>query len=375
MRHADFDELARALRSRAGLLGGGWSERDISRGLSERTLRRVRRGWYIDGRLWDSLWGESRHLAVIIAVARDASGPIVFSHASAAVLWGLPWWGSAPARAHVMVGPVDRSSGCDVFRHEGALEEGHVRVRHGLRCTSLERTLVDVARTAGAECAISVADAGFQKVAGNPRDYDADAAEAWREELRGLLAAPGRRGIRLARRIVDIADGRAELPGESVSRLQLLRLGFTRLDIQVPVETPRGRYWIDFGLGRAQAWGEFDGKDKYLDEATRAGLSIEEVVLREKQREDWIRGTTQRRFVRWNADHIGTPAALEARLASFGIRPPALTPPSVAAPALVAIRPSSPPLPVEPTLRGRPGRGGVGEKRWARRNEGVCGGA
>ena len=123
--------------------------------------------------------------------------------------------------------------------------------------------------------------------------------------------------------MIEFADGRAQLPGESVSRLQLVRLGFARPRLQVPVAGPHGQtYWVDFGLDDVDALGEFDGKGKYLDEAMRDGLSLEAVLLEEKKREDWIRGRTQRRFARWSNEHLGTPELLAARLAAFGIRPP-----------------------------------------------------
>jgi hypothetical protein len=46
------------------------------------------------------------------------------------------------------------------------------------------------------------------------------------------------------------------------------------------------------------------------------------VLLDEKRREDWIRGVTQKRFVRVEDPHIVTTEALAARLAGFGIRLP-----------------------------------------------------
>ena len=39
------------------------------------------------------------------------------------------------------------------------------------------------------------------------------------------------------------------------------------------------------------------------------GRSLEQVMLDEKAREDWIRGTTNRRFPRWGSEHITTSAA------------------------------------------------------------------
>ena len=53
----------------------------------------------------------------------------------------------------------------------------------------------------------------------------------------------------------------------------------------------------------------------------RSGLTLEQVLLRKKQREDWIRGVTQRPFARWKWEHLRTRDTLGARLASFGIRP------------------------------------------------------
>lgn len=52
-----------------------------------------------------------------------------------------------------------------------------------------------------------------------------------------------------------------------------------------------------------------------------AGRSSAAVFDEEKQREDWIRGATQRRFARWGWSHIETAPLLGRRLAAFGIRP------------------------------------------------------
>ena len=77
--------------------------------------------------------------------------------------------------------------------------------------------------------------------------------------------------------------------------------------LQVPVAGPTGQtYFVDFGLAEVRAFGEFDGKDKYLDVALRRGAPLEQVLLEEKRREDWIRGTTQWRFARWEDEHSAT---------------------------------------------------------------------
>ena len=140
---------------------------------------------------------------------------------------------------------------------------------------------------------------------------------AWRSPGAVRTGPVGRRAC------CGFADGRSQLPGESVSRVRLHQLGFAPPDLQVPVAAPRGRwFWIDFGLRDVSASGEFDGTGKYRDALLRAGLTPEEVLEKEKEREDWIRGTTGRPLVRWRSAHISTPQALAARLAAFGFAPP-----------------------------------------------------
>ncbi|GAA1995740.1 hypothetical protein GCM10009777_35250 [Microbacterium pumilum] len=184
--------------------------------------------------------------------------------------------------------------------------------------------MFDVARTVRTEPALVVADAALRLTAVTGRRQNDDRAEEWREALRTRAGrARGARGIRSLLGIVEFANGLAESPGESVSRLQLARVGFAIPRLQVRVPGPQGSfYWVDFALDDVNAFGEFDGQGKYLDESQRSGRSLEQVMLDEKAREDWIRGTTDRRFPRWGSEHITTSTALAARLAAFGIRPP-----------------------------------------------------
>lgn len=101
------------------------------------------------------------------------------------------------------------------------------------------------------------------------RDYDIAAAERWREGMRLRLAgSKGIRGVRQAAEVVGFADGRAESPTESVARLQLARLGFERIGVQVSVPSPRGTpWWVDLELEEAGAFLEIDGAGKYEEEA------------------------------------------------------------------------------------------------------------
>lgn len=324
-RTLNFSEATSLLRSTAQILEVGTSERQLRDLVVHGVLHRVRRGWFVRGDTWRDLWPEGRELLHVVAVHRDSRGVgSVFSHSSAAALWGLPLYRVPHHRVHTTVPGSQRSrSAPDVLRHEGALREDEIVERGGIRCTSLERTVLDVARTVSAEAGVACADAALRSVFTVGRAYDMDGAQRWRAEMSEVAARSRARGIRAARRVIAFADGRAQLPGESVSRLQLARLGFRDVDLQVVVPGPAGEeYRVDFGLHSVPALGEFDGEGKYTDPALRGGLSAEDVVLREKRREDWIRGVTRRPLVRWGYAHIGSPESLGQRLASFGVRPP-----------------------------------------------------
>lgn len=326
MRNLSLSELWDSVRTREQMLADGWTARELDRTGPGASFRRVHRNRFVSSELWAGLWPESRHRIELCAAVQEMQGGAgVASHLSAAVAWDLPLFRLVPREVEFTIyGDLRASTRAGIRRHLNALDHPDVVEIEGVRCTSLERTVFDVARMYRAEVALACMDAALRSVSVDGQDWDADAHAQWKERMNARARdSAGARGIKQARWLIDIADGRAQLPGESVSRLQLIRLGFARPTLQVPVPGPAGRtYWVDFKLDDVAAWGEFDGRDKYLDEAMRSGRTIEDVVLEEKRREDWIRGTTQLRFARWSDEHIGSPQALRTRLAAFGIHPP-----------------------------------------------------
>ena len=325
-RHISFTDAAAAVRSRGQLRSHGMSERDIARAVERGELRKLQRNRFVAVASWDDLWPESRHLVELSAVAAEMrAGGGVASYESAGALRRLPLYRHTPAAVHLTI-PEGRgmSSRPGLRRHRDRLPESDIDNVCGIRCTSLDRTTFDLVRTLSPEAAIAVADAALRQIAMTPDGYDEIAAEQWRERmLERCRRARGARGIRQAEQAIRFADGRSESPGESVGRLQLSRLGFRRLRLQVPVPGPRGKdYSVDIEIEDVRTFFEFDGHGKYLDEAMRSGRTLEQVLLDEKRREDWIRGTTQKRLVRAESDHIVTSTALAKRLAAFGVRPP-----------------------------------------------------
>jgi hypothetical protein len=324
--HISIGDARTAVRTALDLRESGWREVDIRRHLDEGVLRRIQRNRYVELSVWDRLWPESRHRLEIVAVAEEMrGGSAAVSHQSAIALQGGPLYRHAPAAVHVTVpGPARISSRARLIRHHDRLAEDDVVLVDGIRCTTLERAVFDVARTLSFESAVAAADAALRSVAMRDRVYDQAAAAEWRDRMRERAArSRGARGVRQAVRVIEFTDGRAESPGESDTRVKLARLGFRDLQLQMRVSSPSGGFYeIDLGAASVRCFFEFDGETKYRDEAMRSGRSIEDVMLAEKQREDWIRGVTQWRMCRVMTPHLATIDSFAARLASFHIHAP-----------------------------------------------------
>ena len=321
-------EVAAKVLSAEQLRMSGTSRSALREAVRSGALIRVHRGWYVAKVHWAAWYPEPRHAAQAIAVARSMrNGSTVLSHVSAAVVRGLPLYAHRPTRVHV-TGPASNGSvraGGAVARHEASIEGAYEEIE-GLPVTTLARTVADLAGSLPIKTAVALADAAFRSVAwvGGASPYDGEAAERFRGEIHACASLRrGARGSVQARWVVDFADGRAQLPGESVSRLYLHMLGFGSPRLQVRIPHSSGYYEVDFGLDDVGVWGEFDGLGKYTDPEMLADKSTAEAVLAEKHREDDIRGMTGRGLIRWGSLHIGTLEDFRARLAMFHVHPPA----------------------------------------------------
>ncbi|MDQ1173081.1 hypothetical protein QE430_001388 [Microbacterium testaceum] len=309
------------LRRRRDLEDLGWDSRQIARALKAGHLIAVRRGVFARASELRDLKIEEQVVLRARSYGAVATSRPIFAGRTAAALHRLPLVVD-DGRLHVCSSENRPGSASDVVRHRGDLGADDITEIDGIACTSLVRTVADVARWESRESAVSVADAGLRAMAWTPPGtYDLVKAEMFRESaIDALDVSP--RGRSRGRRVLEFADGRAQRPGESISRIRLDELGFASPSLQVAVDGPRGKtYWLDFGLDQANAWGEFDGKVKYRELADASERSSREIVEAEKRREDWIRGTTGRTVVRWGWEHIGDAAALGRRLAAFGVRP------------------------------------------------------
>lgn len=281
------------------LAGLGLSTHDLDKRLRNGDLTRLRRGFYAPSEALDS---RSGHLKRIRATAPLVDDTSVFSHTSAAVIHGLP----TPREDLDTVtmtrrspGHGDRSPRLRVRHTE--ITDDEITLIDDLPVTTLVRTVTDLARTSDHGWALATVDAALGRgVTG--------------EELHNQLALhPRLHGRSRARRIIRLADARAESPAESFSRLSIARAGLPTPELQVEIVDPAGEViarpdflWPDQGVV-----GEVDGIIKYRD-LLLPGQAPAAVILAEKQRDARLERCGYR-VIHWGWAEASSPSAL-ARL-------------------------------------------------------------
>ncbi|NUU07003.1 hypothetical protein [Leifsonia sp. C5G2] len=277
---------------------------------------RIGRGAYVDRDAWDELSPVERDVLRLRAYARTRAVPPVFSHWSAVALHGLPFAGERGEEIHIAVGPTAGGrSGGRIRAHSVHVPPEDIVEVAGLQCTSRERTVIDIAAGGRLPDAVAVADAVLRDRRRGPGEAD-DGREAL---LGAWLRAQPQRGHRRSLEAVALADGRAESPLESLSRVVMYRSGMPRPELQRPFSDGRGRIgFADFAWPDHRVIGEADGAIKYLDAELRAGRSAEQVVVDEKVREDRLRALGWR-VVRWTWADARQETPLVAALTAAGV--------------------------------------------------------
>jgi hypothetical protein len=302
------------------------------------------RGVFVRAEFWGSLSGDERYRELVKAAAASvdtaairaapvnsatsvdladpancaASRP-VFSNHSAAALWRLAWIGAWPDRAHT-VAPIAAGgrSNAMFIRHTGGIPDDLAKI-DGLDVTTLARTVVDLARTETFGRAVALADSALRRtlhpVDGLPLTW------LTREELAAELdRVPMRHGSTKARRVVEFADGAADRPGESMSRVSIRVARLPPPQLQVELAGASGRIWtVDFWWPSANLIGEFDGRHKYMDPEFLRGRTPQQAVYDEKLREDDLRAAGYL-VRRWPWKVALSPTLLRELLVGAGLR-------------------------------------------------------
>ena len=252
----------------AQALRHGYTRDEIRARLTSGRWLKVRRGIYRGS-------GEVDPYTIEIAAAVLActSGGAVASHGSAAHVEGVPLLDSRRAveltvRADAMTTTV---KGCVV--HRGPLAGWSTRV-NGIAVTSLERTVVDIARDRPFLDGVVAADHALNR--GCTRIELTDA-------MHRMRGTPGQQKVR---RVIGFADGRSESVGESVSRVVFAQHGLPSPELAQPVFVA-GRLLgiVDFLWPDLRTAAEFDGRLKYAPDNDRGS----DRLWHEKLREDALR--------------------------------------------------------------------------------------
>jgi hypothetical protein len=253
----------------------------LARAVAAGDAERLRHGayrWVEDGASTDRYALEhGRAVDRARALHVQLRAPHVFSHATAAMLWGCRLW-RRPERTHVV--QAYRASGRsapDVARHRVEVPAGERAVIGGLPVTTLERTVVDVALVMRPLEALVIADSACR------RGLDREAVN------RILGSSRARNGRARARWVLDHADGGADSAWETWLRYLCLRAGLPRPVTQAPVATGYGVFHCDLGWPGHGVFAEFDGRIKYRDGALRPGHDATDELLREKRRYEAVR--------------------------------------------------------------------------------------
>jgi hypothetical protein len=268
---------------RRDALAFGYGDRDLRNALRAHHIVRVRHGAYTPASNWDIASEERRHQLRAHAVLRSHSVPLALSHTSAAVEHGLRLHKPDLSKVHVtcLDVPIGRTTH-DVVYHELPTSDAGVELgADGIVMMNALRAALDTAAMSGVPSGVVVLDSLLDKDLASP-----DGVEAARGRYRG----PGSRRLHVTVRLVRPG---AESVGESLSRV----LCFYQ---HLPEPLLQFEVYDEFGnlIGRTDfAWpahgvlGEFDGRTKY-GRLRREGETVEEAVVREKEREDRLREIT-----------------------------------------------------------------------------------
>jgi hypothetical protein len=144
--------------------------------------------------------------------------------------------------------------------HSDVLAPGETQALAGMTATTPARTAFDLGRRLGLE-------EGLQRV-----DALMNATDIKVGDIEAVIAThPGASGLVQLRRTLDLADGGAESPYESLTRLLLIKAGFPRPQTQIRVLGKDGFVWrIDMGWPEYLVGVDFDGAHHWTDSRQRS---------------------------------------------------------------------------------------------------------
>lgn len=296
---------------RRDLVAAGLDDRAILRRKRAGELVHLRHGAYVLATSWHRADARTRHLMLAEAVLDLYRDDVALSHVSAAIEYGAPDWQVPLADAHLTslhrMGERDKAR---VRHHLGVCGVLDVTRRNGHWITSAARTALDTASIVGRDAAVCVLDWFLEQRLTSLEELTAilDGRQPWADHAdltyKLSLAAVGSQSV-----------------GETRSRLAFWDRGMPTPVLQLQIHERDGSVVgiVDFAWPEHRLVVEFDGMEKY-HRYRRPGESIEQMVMREKRREDRIRELTGWTVVRVTWADLARPELLAARLQRFFVR-------------------------------------------------------
>jgi len=240
----------------------------------------VRRGVYAEAAYVATLTTRrGRRLLADRAASRRISVPHTMSHDSSAYELDLPILNASDPLTHVtrpvVVGAHLRHG---VKHHLAPYRPEQVVEVNGTKALETARTGLDIAREHGNPAGVVAVDSA--------RRAGVSLAELWRA-VGAMKSWPE---VTIVREAIELSDPDSDSVGETLARGLVTELGFGRPQTQFGLTSGGRTAWCDLRLGRHMF--EFDGRLKYQrrEEGGLVLTSVDEVLWREKQRQDWICG-------------------------------------------------------------------------------------
>jgi hypothetical protein len=279
----------------------------------------LRRGVYVAATRWRDLDARERYRLRVLAAVAYTNDNLVVSHVSAACLWDLPWFLAYPRAVHALYLAANGGRSSSVIARHTVGIPNEFETIDGVFVTSLARTVIDVARSTSFVQAVAIADAALRRT-----DVAVDGVPPTTltrsDLLQELDRLPLSQGTAKGRGVVEFADGLADRPGESISRVHIAMARMTKPVLQAPLFGASGRLWhVDFWWPEFNLIGEFDGRAKYTDERYLRGRTSNQVLYEEKIREDDLRAA-HHGFTRWPWEVAISMPRLRAHLIAAGLR-------------------------------------------------------
>jgi hypothetical protein len=176
---------------------------------------------------------------------------------SAAAMHGTKWLDPLAPAEVVRANPYPQK---DMVVRRYQLTDNEVCLAKSMRVTTPARTAFDLGRRLTLECGVQHLDALLNATLIEPAEVAAIAQ-----------CHPGARGLRQLRQTLELVDGGAESPYESLTRLLLVQNGFPRPQTQIPVYDECGRLFarIDIGWPEYRVGVDFEGKHHWTDPRQR----------------------------------------------------------------------------------------------------------